>query len=113
MISNIFVNIEQSIATPIEQKVNGVENMIYMKSTNASDGSMVLNVTFEVGTDLDNANMLTQNRVGQATPTLPVEVKNYGVTTQKSMTFPLILASLTSPKGTYNNNFIANYARPR
>ncbi len=105
------LNIEQSIATPIEQKVNGVENMIYMKSTNASDGSMVLNVTFEIGTDLDNANMLTQNRVGQAEPTLPIEVKNYGVTTQKSMTFPLIITSLTSPNGTFNSNFIANYAK--
>ncbi len=105
------LNIEQSIATPIEQKVNGVEEMIYMKSTNASDGSMVLNVTFEVGTDLDNASMLTQNRVGQATPTLPIEVKNYGVTTQKSMGFPLMIVSLTSPEGTYGNNFIANYGK--
>ncbi|MEQ8303357.1 MAG: multidrug efflux RND transporter permease subunit [Cyclobacteriaceae bacterium] len=105
------LNIEQSIATPIEQKVNGVENMIYMKSTNASDGSMLLNVTFEIGTDLDNANMLTGNRVGQATPTLPIEVKNYGVTTQKSMGFPLIITSLTSPNGTFNTNFIANYAK--
>jgi hydrophobic/amphiphilic exporter-1 (mainly G- bacteria), HAE1 family len=105
------LNIEQAIATPIEQKVNGVEQMLYMKSTNAADGSMVLNVTFEVGTDLDNASMLTQNRVAQATPILPVEVKNFGVTTQKSMTFPLILVSLTSPKGTYKSNFIANYSK--
>ncbi|NJN42229.1 MAG: multidrug efflux RND transporter permease subunit [Flammeovirgaceae bacterium] len=105
------LNIEQSVATPVEQKVNGVEDMIYMKSTNSSDGAMVLNVTFEVGTDLDNANMLTQNRVGQATPTLPIEVKNYGVTTQKSMGFPLMIVSLTSPKGTYKNDFIANYGK--
>ena len=105
------LNIEQAIATPIEQKVNGVEEMLYMKSTNAADGSMVLSVTFEVGTDLDNANMLTQNRVSQATPILPVEVKNYGVTTQKSMTFPLMLVSLTSPKGTYKSDFIANYSK--
>src|SRR4051812_48610731 len=105
------LNIEQAIATPIEQKVNGVERMLYMKSTNASDGTMVLNVTFEVGTDLDIATMLTQTRVGQATPTLPIEVKNFGVTTQKSMTFPLILVSLTSPNGTYSNNFLTNYSK--
>ena len=73
------VDVEQSVATPIEQKVNGVENMIYMKSVNSSDGKMQLRVAFEVGTDLDTANMLTQNRVSEATPTLPEEVTRLGV----------------------------------
>jgi len=105
------LNVEQAIATPIEQKVNGVENMLYMKSINAGDGTLNLQVTFEVGTDLDNANMLTQNRVTQATPTLPIEVKNFGVTVQKSMGFPLMMISLTSPKGTFNNSFLSNYGK--
>ncbi len=69
------VNVEQSVATPVEQKVNGVEDMIYMKSINSGDGVMTLEVSFEVGTDLDMANVLTQNRVSEAQPSLPEEVK--------------------------------------
>lgn len=69
------VNVEQAVATPIEQQVNGVEKMLYMKSINANDGSLVLQVSFEVGADLDNANMLTQNKVSQANARLPIEVK--------------------------------------
>jgi HAE1 family hydrophobic/amphiphilic exporter-1 len=103
------VNVEQAVTTPLEQKVNGVENMLYMTSINASDGSMSLRVTFEVGTDLDNATMLTTNRVGQATPFLPQEVRNNGITTKKTTPFPLMLISLTSPKGTYGSNFLSNY----
>lgn len=104
------VNVEQAVATPIEQQVNGVEQMLYMKSVNAADGSLTLQVSFEVGTDLDNANMLTQNRVSQANAKLPLEVKNFGVTTKKSLVFPLMLVSLTSPNNTYDSKFLNNYA---
>ncbi|SMO82598.1 efflux RND transporter permease subunit [Solitalea koreensis] len=104
------VNVEQAVATPIEQQVNGVEQMLYMKSINANDGSLTLQVSFEVGANLDNANMLTQNRVSQAGAKLPVDVKNFGVTTKKSLVFPLLLVSLSSPDGRYNSLFLNNYA---
>lgn len=104
------VNVEQAVATPIEQQVNGVEEMLYMKSINAADGSLTLQVSFEVGTNLDNANMLTQNRVSQANAKMPVEVKNFGVTTKKSLVFPLMLVSLSSPQATYDGMFLNNYA---
>ncbi len=103
-------DVEASVATPLEQKMNGVENMIYMKSTNANDGTLTLKVTFEVGTDLDTANVLTQNRVSEAMPSLPQAVKNYGVSVKKSLSFPLLVISLSSPNGTYDNNFLSNYA---
>jgi HAE1 family hydrophobic/amphiphilic exporter-1 len=102
--------VEQSVATPIEQQVNGVDNMIYMKSVNANDGTLKLSISFEVGTDLDTANMLTQNRVQQAMPTLPQSVKEYGVQTKKTLSFPLLLISLYSPNGSYDANFLSNYA---
>ncbi len=104
------INVEQSVATPIEQKVNGVEGMIYMTSTNSSDGRMSLDVSFEVGSDLDMANVLTQNRVSEAQASLPEEVKRLGVTVKKKLSFPLLLVSLVSPNGTYDDNFLANYA---
>lgn len=104
------VNVEQAVATPIEQQVNGVEQMLYMKSINAADGSLTLQVSFEVGTNLDNANMLTQNRVSQANAKMPNEVKSFGVTTKKSLVFPLMLVSLSSPGGSYDALFLNNYA---
>lgn len=104
------VDVEQSVATPLEQQINGVENMIYMKSINANDGTLTLQVSFDVGSDLDMSNVLTQNRVSQANAFLPASVKNYGVTVKKSLVFPLLLVTLKSPEGQFDNNFLSNYA---
>jgi hydrophobic/amphiphilic exporter-1 (mainly G- bacteria), HAE1 family len=102
--------IEQSVATPIEQQMNGVDKMIYIQSTNANDGSMSQLVTFDVGTDVDTANVLVNNRFSQAQPFLPQDVKNFGVTIKKSLAFPLIVIALYSPDGRYDPTFLANYS---
>ncbi len=102
-------NIEQSVASPLEQQINGVENMIYMKSTNANDGTLAIDVTFDIGTDPDLNTVFTQTRVSAATPKLPEEVKRLGVKTEKSMPNILMLVTLTSPNGTYDQNFLGNY----
>jgi hydrophobic/amphiphilic exporter-1 (mainly G- bacteria), HAE1 family len=104
------LNVEQAVATPIEQKVNGVENMLYMKSINTSDGALTLEVTFDVGTNLDNANMLTQNRQAQSAPFMPASVKQQGVVVKKSLSFPLMLFTLTSKNPKYDAKFLNNYA---
>src|SRR4051812_28754950 len=103
-------DVEASVATPLEQQINGVEQGIYMKSTDANDGTLTLKVSFEVGSNLDMDNVLTQNRVSQAQPQMPQPVKQYGVTVKKSLAFPLMVVSVKSPKGTYDSSFLSNYS---
>src|SRR2546430_4211440 len=104
------LTLEQSVATPIEQQLAGVGNMIYMTSINSSSGLMRLRVDFDVGTDANTDQILTQMRLPQAESQLPADVRNFGVTILKSPTSPLALFSLYSPKGTYDGTFLANYA---
>ena len=102
--------LEQSVAVPIEQQMSGVDNMNYMYSVNANNGTMQLRVNFDVKTDPNTDQILSQLRVTQANPQLPGDVVNFGVLVQKSTSAPLLLISLHSPKGTYDNIFLANYA---
>ena len=101
--------VEGSVATPIEQEVNGVDRMIYLKSSNTSDGRMLLDVNFEVGTDQDMANVLTQNRVSTAEARLPAEVNQQGVTVKKQSPSILMIISVFSPNDAYDGNFLTNY----
>src|SRR4029078_8668929 len=103
------VAVEQSVATPIEQEVNGVDRMIYMKSSNTSDGRIVLDVNFEVATDQDTANVLTQNRTATAGARLPAEVNQQGVTVKKQSPSILMVVSVFSPKDAHDTNFLINY----
>lgn len=104
------VTVEQSVATPIEQQMSGVDNMNYMYSINANNGQMTLRVNFDVSTDPNTDQVLAQMRKSQAESQLPQDVRNYGVNVQKSTASPLIMFALYSPNGTYDNIFLANYA---
>ncbi len=105
--------LSDTVAGPIEQEINGVEDMLYMSSTCSSNGAYTLTVTFEVGTDLDEAQVLVQNRVAVAMPRLPQEVQRQGVTTKKQSTNITLVASLISPDGTYDDLYLSNFATLR
>lgn len=104
------VTVEQSVATPIEQQMSGVDNMNYMYSINANNGQMTLYVNFDVKTDANTDQILAQMRKGQAESQLPADVRSFGVTVQKSTSAPLIMFALFSPNGTYDEIFLANYS---
>ena len=115
MVSTIYPGasaqvVADTVAAPIEQQVNGVEKMLYMSSTSANDGSYALTVTFDVGTNLDMAQVLVQNRVAMATPSLPQEVTRQGVTVQKQSTSIILFVNLTSTDEHYDDLYLSNYA---
>ena len=103
--------VEENVAVPIEQEVNGAENMLYMSSTSTSDGRYFLTCTFAVGTDIDIAQVDVQNRVSRADKSLPQEVKAFGITTKKASPDMLMVLSLYSPDDAYDDLFLSNYAR--
>jgi multidrug efflux pump len=102
--------IAETVATPIEQEINGVEEMLYMTSQNTSDGAMQMTITFKIGTDVDKAETQVQNRVQRALPRLPEEVRQIGVTTIKSSPNITLLVHLKSPDGRYDDLYMHNYA---
>src|SRR5437899_418284 len=102
--------VEQTVATPIEQQMSGVYNLNYMSSLNAANGQMTMIVDFDVKTDTNTDLILTQMRQTQAASQLPADVTNFGVTVQKSVTAPLMVIGLYSPRGTYDAKFLANYS---
>jgi hydrophobe/amphiphile efflux-1 (HAE1) family protein len=102
--------VAKTVATPLEQEINGVENMLYMESQSTSQGALTLTVTFKLGTDLGRAQVLVQNRVAVAEPRLPEEVRRIGVTTTKRSPDLLLVIHLYSPDGTYDELYMSNYA---
>src|SRR6187401_697995 len=102
--------ISETVAAPLEQEIIGVENMLYMSSQATMDGTMALTVTFKIGTDIDKAQVQVQNRVAQATPRLPEEVRAIGVSALKSSPAFLMVVHLTSPDGRYDSLYLRNYA---
>lgn len=104
------LTVEQSVATPIEQQMSGVDDMSYMYSINSNNGQMRLTVVFDVGTDPNTGQILMQMRYAQAESQLPVEVRNYGITLRKAVAAPLAIFSLYSPRATHDTLFLTNYA---
>jgi HAE1 family hydrophobic/amphiphilic exporter-1 len=105
--------IAKTVATPIEQEVNGVEDMLYMSSYSTGDGSMALTITFRLGTDLNKAQVLVQNRVSIAEPRLPEDVRRLGITTAKSSPDLMMVVHMLSPDNSYDQLYVSNYARSR
>ncbi|HLM38943.1 MAG TPA: multidrug efflux RND transporter permease subunit [Microvirga sp.] len=103
--------VASTVATPLEQQINGVEDMLYMSSYSTSDGSLSLTITFKLGTNLDNAQVLVQNRVAIANPRLPEEVRRLGVTTLKSSPDLMMVVHMLSPSEMYDQLYVSNYAR--
>ncbi len=104
------LTIEQSVATPLEQQMNGVEKMLYMQSTNANDGTMTLTVTFDVESEVNIDQVNAQNRVAQAQPYLPADVNQFGLSYRSTVGLPLLVFALYSPNGTYDSLFLGNYS---
>ena len=102
--------IEQSVATPLEQQMSGVDDLLYMQSTNANDGTMTLTVTFDVDTNPNIDEVNVQNRVAQAQPNLPAEVNQFVLSMRKSTGIPTLIFALYSPQQTHDSLFLANYA---
>ena len=102
--------IAETVAAPLEQQINGVEDMLYMFSQSTADGLMTLTITFALGTDLDNAQVQVQNRVAQALPRLPEEVQRIGVTTEKASPDIMMVVHLVSPDERYDMLYLSNYA---
>src|SRR5687767_5756188 len=102
--------IDETVAAPLEESINGVEGMLYMGSQATTDGVMTLTVTFQLGTDPDKAQQMVQNRVSQAEPRLPEEVRRLGITTVKSSPNITMVVHLVSPNGRYDMNYLRNYA---
>ena len=101
--------VEETVTVPIEEQVNGVEGMTYMQSYSSNDGTMSLNVTFEIGYDLDIAAVDVQNRVQLATPRVPEEVSKYGISVDKQSTSLILAVNMISPDGTRDDLFLSNY----